>query len=60
MRKHPDDAKRYAALKYSLAEQYGEDRHGYTEAKAPFLWEIMKKADLWSQETGWEPGPSDA
>lgn len=59
MRAHGEDAQRYAELKCRLAEQYGEDRHGYTEAKAPFLWEIMVKADRWSQEIGWEPGPSD-
>lgn len=39
---------------------YKEDRHGYTDTKAPFIWEIMAKADRWSQEVGWEPGPSDA
>jgi GrpB-like predicted nucleotidyltransferase (UPF0157 family) len=60
LRVHPDDAKRYAALKYSLAEKYGEDRYSYTEAKAPFIWEIMNKADQWSQEIGWEPDASDA
>ena len=59
MRTHNEDAQQYAELKYGLAEQCGEDRHGYTEAKAPFLWEIMVKADRWSQDIGWEPGPSD-
>jgi len=60
MRTHDEDAKRYAELKYRLAEQYGEDRHGYTEAKSACTWEIMAKADRWSQSTGWEPGPADA
>ena len=60
LRTHDEDAKRYVELKYRLAEQYGEDREGYTEAKGPFIWEIMVKANAWSQETGWEPGPSDA
>jgi GrpB-like predicted nucleotidyltransferase (UPF0157 family) len=55
MRTHGEDAKRYADVKYQLAEQYGEDRVGYTNAKAPFLWEIMVKADKWAQETGWTP-----
>jgi GrpB-like predicted nucleotidyltransferase (UPF0157 family) len=59
MRAHGEDAQRYAEVKHRLAEEYGEDRHGYTEAKAPFLWEIMVKADRWSQHVGWEPGPSD-
>jgi len=60
MRTHDEDAKRYAELKYRLAEQYAEDHRGYTEAKAPFIWETMVKADTWSQEIGWEPSPSDA
>ena len=45
-------------IKHQLAEQYRDDRHGYTDAKGPYLWEIMKKADRWSQDTGWLPGPS--
>ncbi len=60
MRSHPEDAVRYAALKYRLAEQYGDDRVGYTDAKGPFIWEMMRKADAWAQESGWAAGPSDA
>ncbi len=60
MRCHPEDCKRYARLKYELAERYRDDRHGYTEAKHPFIWDIIQKADRWSQETGWTPGPTDA
>lgn len=60
MRTHDDDARQYAELKYRLASRYGDDRLGYTEPKAPFTWETMMKADRWSQDTGWEPGPSDA
>ncbi|MEZ4708412.1 MAG: GrpB family protein [Caldilineaceae bacterium] len=60
MRTHPADARRYAEVKYALAAQYGYDRQGYTEAKTPFIWEVMQKADRWSQEVGWEPGPTDA
>ena len=60
MRAHDEDAKHCAELKYRLAEQYAEDRRGYTDAKAPFTWEIMAKATEWSQEIGWQPGPSDA
>ncbi len=60
MRVHPADAQRYAALKYRLAEKYRDDRTGYTLAKDPFIWEIMALANDWSQQTGWEPGLSDA
>lgn len=59
MRAHKEDARSYAELKYRLAEQYGEDRTGYTEAKRPFFWEIMMKADIWNQEIGWQPGSTD-
>lgn len=60
MRAHDDDAQLYAELKHRLAEQYYEDRRGYTDAKSPFIWDIMKKADKWNQAIGWSPGPSDA
>jgi GrpB-like predicted nucleotidyltransferase (UPF0157 family) len=60
MRTHEEDAKRYAELKYRLADKYRDDRYSYTNAKGPFIWEIMAAADRWSQETGWHPGPSDA
>lgn len=54
------EALRYADLKYSLAARYQGDRHGYTEAKGQFIWEVMNRADKWSQDVGWQPGPSDA
>jgi len=60
MRTHDEDCRRYEGIKRQLAEQYGDDRQGYTEAKEPYLWEIMKKADRWAQETGRVPGASDA
>ncbi len=60
LRTHPGDAARYETLKRTLAEQYRDDRGAYTEAKVPFTWEIMQRADRWSQEIEWVPGPSDA
>lgn len=60
MRTHEEDARRYAEMKRRLADQYGDDRYGYTDAKAPFIWETMARANTWSQQIGWEPGPSDA
>ncbi|MCZ6676600.1 MAG: hypothetical protein O7E52_05050, partial [Candidatus Poribacteria bacterium] len=47
-------------LFHRLARKYRDDRPGYTDAKGPFIWEIMAKATQWSQMVGWEPGPSDA
>ena len=60
LRAHAEDARRYAKVKNRLAEAYRHDRHGYTDAKIPHVWQIMAKADRWSQEVGWEPGPTDA
>ncbi len=59
MRGHGADAQAYAALKYQLAAQFDNDRAGYTEAKGPFIWETIRKADQWAQQIGWAPGPSD-
>ena len=60
LRAHAEDARRYAKVKHHLAEAYRHDRHGYTDAKIPHVWEIMARADRWSQEVGWEPGLTDA
>jgi GrpB-like predicted nucleotidyltransferase (UPF0157 family) len=60
MRAHPADAQRYGALKQRLAQAYGSDRVGYTDAKSAFVWEIMGRAHEWSMAVGWAPGPSDA
>lgn len=59
MRVHRDDASRYARLKYALARIYKDDRVGYSDAKSPFIWEIMAKADRWSQDVGWKAGQTD-
>ncbi|MEW5825823.1 MAG: GrpB family protein [Candidatus Bipolaricaulota bacterium] len=60
MRAHPADAAQYAELKRALADKHREDRAAYTDAKAPFIWNVMMQANRWSQDVGWEPGPSDA
>jgi len=60
LRENVAEAHSYAALKYTLAARYQDDRHGYTEAKAQFIWEVMNRADKWSQDVGWQPGSSDA
>jgi len=60
MRTHPDDCKRYEELKYALAKRYENNRQMYTESKDKIIWEIIRKADKWSQRTGWNPPRSDA
>ena len=61
LRSHPDRCAEYGALKRSLAQSYPspEERQNYVDAKVPFIWETMRLADGWAQETGWEPPPSD-
>ena len=59
-RSHPQQAGEYAALKRELVQRYRHDGLGYTDAKGPCIWAIMRQASDWSQVVGWEPGPSDA
>ena len=59
LRNSADTAAEYAALKRRLAARFPHDGQAYTDAKAPFCWEIIRRADDWAQRTGWEPGPSD-
>jgi GrpB-like predicted nucleotidyltransferase (UPF0157 family) len=60
VRNEPAIAAEYAELKRRLAELHGDDRAGYTDAKSPFIWDVIRRADEWAQTTGWQPGPSDA
>jgi GrpB-like predicted nucleotidyltransferase (UPF0157 family) len=60
LRAHRDVAAEYEAVKRRLAAQFQQDRAAYTEAKVPFVWEVIRQADQWAQARGWLPGPSDA
>jgi GrpB-like predicted nucleotidyltransferase (UPF0157 family) len=60
VRTHPAVAADYARLKLDLAQQYGYNRQGYTDAKQPYIWSVVAQADEWAQRIGWMPGPSDA
>ncbi len=44
LRTHPEDAKRYGTLKRTLAERFGTDREGYTDAKTEFILSVLAKA----------------
>lgn len=57
MRSHLDEAEAYANLKHELAERYRFRRDAYTNAKDPFIWQVMRRASDWSQQVGWEAGP---
>ena len=60
LRHHPQSAGEYERVKRQLADQFPHDGLGYTNAKGTVVWEIIRRADEWSQQSGWEPGPSDA
>ncbi|NBD22342.1 GrpB family protein [Paenibacillus glycinis] len=60
VRAHAHEAKRYAAVKHSLAKSLRHERDRYTEEKEPYVWDILRSASRWSQKTGWKPGESDA
>lgn len=44
LRAHPDDLGRYASLKRELAATHATDRDAYTDGKARFVEEIVRKA----------------
>jgi len=60
LRTHPDDAAAYERLKRRLAARFAHDGAAYTDAKVPFFWDVIRRIDEWAQQTGWEPGTSDA
>ena len=45
LRRHPEVAREYAALKIGLAARYRDDRLGYTTAKTAFITEVMRAAE---------------
>lgn len=53
-------ARELGDVKRRLAERFRDDRSGYTEAKTPYVWDLVRRADAWAQRTGWSPGPTDA
>lgn len=59
LRASVEDRKRYAEEKIRLMELYRNERQLYVENKEPIIWEIMKRASKWSQQTGWKPGKTD-
>jgi GrpB-like predicted nucleotidyltransferase (UPF0157 family) len=60
LRSNAGEADHYANFKRALAAKYFTERDRYTDAKEPYLWELMRRADRWSQDVGWQLGPSDA
>jgi GrpB-like predicted nucleotidyltransferase (UPF0157 family) len=44
LRQHPEKADEYYRLKRELADHYGQNRVGYTEAKTPFIRSVEEMA----------------
>jgi GrpB-like predicted nucleotidyltransferase (UPF0157 family) len=44
LRRHPEEAAAYGALKIALAARFDDDRDGYTESKTPFIEAAVERA----------------
>lgn len=53
LRAHPDSVAAYTALKRHLAARYRTQREAYTDAKGPFIGDVMARAEEWAHATGW-------
>jgi GrpB-like predicted nucleotidyltransferase (UPF0157 family) len=49
LRAHREVAAEYEAVKRRLANRFWEDRLADADAKVPFLWEVIRRADEWAQ-----------
>lgn len=52
LRAHPEAAQAYADLKRRLADEYGSNREGYTDAKTEFVRSIETQARAWRRAAG--------
>jgi GrpB-like predicted nucleotidyltransferase (UPF0157 family) len=59
LREHEVDRAEYAKVKFDLANQYKDQREKYVEGKTEIVWNILLKANKWSQEIGWKPSKPD-
>ncbi|GAB2479571.1 hypothetical protein GCM10027030_12170 [Luteococcus sediminum] len=59
LRSHADQADRCAAVKREHSHLLATDRQAYVEAKAPTVWQLLQRADVWAQLVRWERGLSD-
>ncbi|MEU9998793.1 GrpB family protein [Streptomyces sp. NPDC050848] len=59
LRCHTSAATEYATAKRRFAAAFHGDRPGYVQAKDAVVWDIIRRADAWAQDTGWVPAPSD-
>jgi GrpB-like predicted nucleotidyltransferase (UPF0157 family) len=55
LREHEFERSQYSQVKYDLAHRFKDQRDLYIEGKTQIVWDIMIKANRWSQEIGWKP-----
>lgn len=60
LRSHSDAAEAYARVKKALAHYHPDDIDAYCEIKDPVCDLISQSAEVWAEDTTWQPGPSDA
>lgn len=59
LRAHPPAAQAYARVKNALAKYHALDVDAYYDIKDPVCDIIMGGAEIWAEQTQWQPGPSD-
>jgi len=59
LRASPDDRERYEELKRTLAHRDWPDVNDYAQAKGPLIAEIVRNAETWAAEVGWNPSGDD-
>lgn len=55
LRAMPDERLAYESLKRDLAARPGQDVDAYGAAKLPWIASALRRADVWSEETKWDP-----
>jgi dephospho-CoA kinase len=53
LRAHPDGVQEYAAVKHELVARQWKNIDAYADAKTPFLYSALDRAERWAAETGW-------
>ena len=54
LRAHPDVAAEYGRMKLRLAMQHKQERIAYNDDKAGFIDAVVRVAEEWARQTGWQ------
>lgn len=55
LRRHPEDAARYAEAKWRAVRYWADDGWAYTDAKTDAVLDILDRARSWADRVGWRP-----